>query len=378
MSANSTHQFPAPVGGAPDALDFAPSVLFAVLYALMAPIIIWRMVHPRSRNTVLLTTSLFSLERVVLFSFRAHAAHNAGFRESLSMETYFQASASGGFISIGHDVINVLRALLVASTLGGEMLARHTLTPAHARDANEQTQAGSKIALAPRTAAGKKLGGKGEGSSAVELSTEDAASSTTYGAGGGGPEFADQSKLRGTVRAWFGVGSLLFLTGIVVSSVAGAYYKNAIKGSDGALVRSLWFASTVLTIVLLVAAALAALFACYKLPRVPRSSAALIVLVACLLSVVGIYRITVISHSTTSLFSTAPGSPNSPGEKAAFYVLHVAPEFVATAILVSLNARRVFGTGPWGDLRVRDPKPKASLSPKPAAEGESGSAGSQV
>lgn len=79
-----------------------------------------------------------------------------------------------------------------------------------------------------------------------------------------------------------------------------------------------------------------------------------------------------ISHSTTSLFSTAPGAQNCPGEKAAFYVLHVAPEFVATAILVSLNARRVFGTGPWGDLRVRDPKTKAGV------EGGSGSTGSQA
>ena len=93
-------------------------------------------------------------------------------------------------------------------------------------------------------------------------------------------------------------------------------------------------------------------------------------------SIVGIYRITVISHSTTSLFSTAPGAQNSSGEKAAFYVLHVAPEFVATAILVSLNAHRVFGTGPWGDLRVRDPKFKAST--ELVVEGGSGSAGSRV
>ena len=84
------------------------------------------------------------------------------------------------------------------------------------------------------------------------------------------------------------------------------------------------------------------------------------------------YRIVVISHSATSLLATGPGTQNTPGAKAAFYALHVAPEFVATAILVSLNARRVFGTGPWGDLRVRDPKTKAGV------EGGSGSTGSQA
>ena len=75
----------------------------------------------------------------------------------------------------------------------------------------------------------------------------------------------------------------------------------------------------------------------------------------------GIYRITVFSRSTTSFFSTAAGAQNAPRDKTAFYVLHAAPEFLSVAILVSLNARRVFGTGPFGDLRTRDPKPKAQL-----------------
>ncbi|PIL33536.1 hypothetical protein GSI_04159 [Ganoderma sinense ZZ0214-1] len=382
MSANSTNPFPAPVGGVPDALDFAPSVFFAVLYALMAPIVIWRMAHPRSRNTVLLTTSLFSIERVVLFSLRAAAARDATFRPNIDLETYFQASASGGFVSIGHDVVNVLRALLVSSTLGGDMLARHKLTPPHVRKAQKETEtetekeAGSYTALAlapPNTARGE---GHGQRMYQVELGVDrdGACSSSTTCVGGPDVEFADQTKLRRTIRTWLSVTSLLFLAAVAVSSVAGANYKNAIKGNSGAgdLVRSLWYASTVLTIVLLVAAAITALFAPYKLPRVPRTSALWIVLVTCLLSIVGIYRIAVISHSTTSIFSTAPGSQNTPCNKAAFYVLHAAPEFVSTALLVSLNARRVFGTGPWGDLRPRDPKSKA------APEGESRSAGSQV
>ena len=70
------------------------------------------------------------------------------------------------------------------------------------------------------------------------------------------------------------------------------------------------------------------------------------------------YRITVFSRSTTSLFSKAPGAQNTTREKAMFYGLHAAPEFIAAAIMVSLNARRMFGTGPWGDLRARDPKPE--------------------
>lgn len=72
----------------------------------------------------------------------------------------------------------------------------------------------------------------------------------------------------------------------------------------------------------------------------------------------GVYRITVLTHNTTSLFSLAPGGQNTPEEKAAFYVFHVAPEFLSAAVLMALNARRVFGTGMWGDRLTEDPKPK--------------------
>ena len=63
MGSNSTHEFPAPVGGVPFPIDFAPSILFAILYGLMVPVVVFRMVHPRSRNGVLICTTVFSIER---------------------------------------------------------------------------------------------------------------------------------------------------------------------------------------------------------------------------------------------------------------------------------------------------------------------------
>lgn len=53
--------------------------------------------------------------------------------------------------------------------------------------------------------------------------------------------------------------------------------------------------------------------------------------------------------STTSIFSTAPGSLNSSQAKVLFYVFHVGPEFLAAAILASIDARNLFATGKWGD-----------------------------
>ncbi|KAI1791184.1 hypothetical protein LXA43DRAFT_1094786 [Ganoderma leucocontextum] len=360
MSANSAHEFPAPVGGVPDALDLAPSILFAVLYASIVPVVIWRMTHPQSRNTVLIATSFFSVERLVAFSLRAKAATSAEFRASPGLETYLQATYGGGFIAIGQDLANLLRALLVASTLGGDMIARHKLTPYHVRKAKAQTES-DIIELTARGASAEKLD-EGRDDSEIDVDGGDPAT---------GNEIVDQAQLRQRIRKWCVVAMILFQLGAVLSATAGGMYKNALNGRDGTLVRSLWYASTVVGVVLLVSMALTALCACYKLPRVPRSSALLIVIVACLLSVVGIYRVTAISHSTTSLSEDASSAQNSAGPKAAFYVLEAAPEFLSIAILVSLNARRVFGTGPWGDLRRRDPKPK----PKPSPEVESGRTG---
>ena len=66
MPVNSTtHEFPSPIGGVPFQVDFFPSILFACLYALLVPVVLWRIIHPRSRNGVLIGTTLFSIERYV-------------------------------------------------------------------------------------------------------------------------------------------------------------------------------------------------------------------------------------------------------------------------------------------------------------------------
>ena len=59
--------FPAPVGGTVYPLDFAPSILFAILYGLLLPLIVYRVVDRRSRTTLLIGTIIFSVERYVVF-----------------------------------------------------------------------------------------------------------------------------------------------------------------------------------------------------------------------------------------------------------------------------------------------------------------------
>ena len=72
----------------------------------------------------------------------------------------------------------------------------------------------------------------------------------------------------------------------------------------------------------------------------------------------GCYRLIMAHATTTSLLSTAHGSQNTRSEKVAFWVLSAAPEWVAAAMLVGINARRTFRTGLWGDLNSNKPQPK--------------------
>ena len=167
------------------------------------------------------------------FSLRAKAASDPVFSASKGLETYFQTSYSGGFISIGQDLVNLFRALLVASTLGGDMVAAHKLTPPHVRKAlsKSKSETGSAIELAPRAPGSAGEGGGGGGVYEVSLGASEA-----------GPEskFEDQTELRQRLRNWLGVASLLFLLAVIVSAIAGGNYRKAVDGSNATLVRSLW------------------------------------------------------------------------------------------------------------------------------------------
>lgn len=71
-------------------------------------------------------------------------------------------------------------------------------------------------------------------------------------------------------------------------------------------------------------------------------------------TVTAIYRLSVMFNKTDSLFSTAPAALNSRGSKALFYIFHILPEWLASALLFGFNIRRTFATGPFGDWRNAD------------------------
>jgi len=68
-----------------------------------------------------------------------------------------------------------------------------------------------------------------------------------------------------------------------------------------------------------------------------------------------------IMHNTTPYLTPIPGTTNYPAgsltshsEKALFYIFHALPEYIASSLLLSVNLRKLFNTGPFGDWRGSD------------------------
>lgn len=76
-------------------------------------------------------------------------------------------------------------------------------------------------------------------------------------------------------------------------------------------------------------------------------------------NVIPIYHFVVMRNWTTSIVSTTPGSQNTNGEKAAFYLFQAAPEIITGGMLLVADVKSLFNAGVWGD-RSTDPTPAAS------------------
>ena len=69
--------------------------------------------------------------RVVAYSLRVAISHSDSLRSNIGLEVYLQTMLAGGFISMGSDLIGMVRSLLVGTTIGTRMRAHISLTPQH-------------------------------------------------------------------------------------------------------------------------------------------------------------------------------------------------------------------------------------------------------
>lgn len=64
---------------------------------------------------------------------------------------------------------------------------------------------------------------------------------------------------------------------------------------------------------------------------------------------VPIYRLCVLHIRTGNVFD-----PISPSARAAFYIVHLLPEWLCVCVLLGTNVRSRFNTGRWGDYALTD------------------------
>ncbi|KAI0687114.1 hypothetical protein C8T65DRAFT_141278 [Cerioporus squamosus] len=214
------------------------------------PIFAWRMARSQTRHFMLFGILAFTRERTVLYGHPAYAAHDISTSTNESLQTYFQTTLVGGFISFGMDLLQLTRALLVNATKGPEVLANEVKP-----NKNKKPDC--------------------ESADACGLAVE----------GFAGPE--DLPHMRAWIRRIGLAGTILFWVTITLGIVAGANYQSVLhSGAHTDLMRALWYVSTVIGLLLLVGLASGAVQACLIIPRVPWSFIVWIVLVAALASIV--------------------------------------------------------------------------------------------
>ncbi|KAH7322286.1 hypothetical protein B0J17DRAFT_245260 [Rhizoctonia solani] len=108
-----------PVGGIPASEDLAPSIVFAVLYALLLPNIIYNFFirKPRAWNVIQISTVIFAVERIAWCIIRAVQAAHPEKRTSGGLMNYIQVTVALGFVGVSSEAIKLLRCTLVNTTL---------------------------------------------------------------------------------------------------------------------------------------------------------------------------------------------------------------------------------------------------------------------
>lgn len=321
---SSDNPFPSPVGGVPMTSDFWTSILFSSLYFSLIPIFVVRLYNKHSRVIVSINAIITAIERTIIFSLRAWQSCSSVERISPALTTYMQVSIALSYISIAHDVVALLRCMYVNSTKGQANFIDPQDSPVAA------SMSSSMHPLSPFHSASLHLS----------------------------DDIHDDPKKRGFYRWVTDMLNLGFLAATIPGIIGNAHYRGGMDNESTAneVMITRYISSAIALFLILFVATL--VVRARKLPKVePVHVTLLLAILACNASS-AIFRLLFMYHRTTSLTSMAPGSGNTPLEKATFYIFHMLSDWLAVALLLVPNIRAIFKTGMWGDWRAIDPPPK--------------------
>ncbi|KAH6902478.1 hypothetical protein BKA70DRAFT_1229115 [Coprinopsis sp. MPI-PUGE-AT-0042] len=303
--------FPSPIGGIPLPSELGACILFIVLYSFLLPFMVRDVLDRRSRTFVSLGIMAFSIERIVVYILRALQTRNEDMRLSNGLINYQQTSFGIGYVGLSTDLLGAFRCLLVNPTYGPE---RYAESPAAATK--------DCYMVPPR-----------EGD-------------------------VDRPRERFWARRISDAALVLFLTAIALSVIGNSSY-SATFNDAGKSERSYIFRRVSASIALFGITTLgsATMWSYMRQPRAGKRCVITMSVVTVLIAVVASYRLSATKNKTAALGSMEPGSLNTVSSKILFYIFHAAPEWLVSAIVLSINVRKTFGTGPFGDWRGVDESP---------------------
>ncbi|KAJ7823572.1 hypothetical protein B0H14DRAFT_2826042 [Mycena olivaceomarginata] len=269
---------PSLVGGiALRAYDLPGAITFAAAYGLLLPLLVYRLFEKKWRSVIMIQVFFFAVERPVMFSLRAAVAAKPN-TESPGLSEYMQATFALGYLTLAEILLRLVRSILVNTTNGTSTADTESHYPA-------VTQPPPLVSIS---------------SGFWKPSLPPPSPSVPN---------VDDPRRRFWFRRWCEFLLSLYIVAMVLAVVATAHvWKVYISSAIG------------LVLVLLESCTL--LWASKNVPRIdPRAT------------IPPLYRL-IVMHNTTPDFARPDHQAlNTRTDKAAFYVLHLLPEFAVVAIM---------------------------------------------
>ncbi|PCH41915.1 hypothetical protein WOLCODRAFT_49096, partial [Wolfiporia cocos MD-104 SS10] len=294
---------PSPIGGIPFAIDFAPSILFAVLHGLLAPAILNRWIRRKSRYTSLTGSMFLCLHRIIELAIRALQAHSTKSRVNPMFIVILQTAYTMGSIAYGAGLYTQsLYGFNVQSLTDHEKSDAQSLRSMYEGDTRHSREAVEEV---------------------DSLDSDEKSGHTAWRERLYRRLFYAARIHYHVLNAMAAASGTLYIIAMGHDNPANNYSQHRYVSCAGALL-------------LLQATNAAAIFGYMRFPGIPRASALFLSYMACLLSIPTVYRLLTMTNMTMDILSTAPGTLNTPLAKAAFYVFFIAPDWICAVCLMSV------------------------------------------
>ncbi|KAF8213561.1 hypothetical protein K438DRAFT_1956934 [Mycena galopus ATCC 62051] len=293
---------PSLVGGiALRAYDLPGSITFAILFGLLHTVSAFRFVDKRWRTVLMIQPILFSIERQVVFTLRAAVAAHPN-TESAGLSKFMQISFALGYLNTAETVLKLVRVVLVNSTNGTPVSDSESSAPSNS----------------PNT---------------------------------------DDPRRRFWYRRWTDFLETLYLVALGSSIIATAHQSAANETGPNRAHQIERYVSSGVGLLLILLETITLLWASRTVARIDQRAVRFLLVLTTLLTIPPIYRLVVMRNTTPNVAALTPQALNTGSDKAAFYVVHLVPEWIAILLMSVFNVRDICQTGFMGDWRWRDETP---------------------